>query len=161
MRTLTLAALLMLSLATPALAQSRGGTIDRYAYEQSCDRLLVTLQEMQKGVLTPTELRAHVQGIYTQTERASYWSPELQAAGARLMRAVTTRPEDAGQAAVALAKLCDGKTSAENARAWRARGQIAPEEADRLLRGVLERGGTPAAKCSQKQYGTGWVTVCE
>jgi hypothetical protein len=35
------------------------------------------------------------------------------------------------------------------------------EDADRYLRGVQERGGDPKVKCTKKQYGTGWVSVCE
>ena len=35
------------------------------------------------------------------------------------------------------------------------------EEADRHLRGVLEREGATDAKCTKKQYGSSWVTVCE
>jgi hypothetical protein len=35
------------------------------------------------------------------------------------------------------------------------------EDADRYLRGVLERGGDPKAKCTKKQCGTDWVSVCE
>jgi hypothetical protein len=38
---------------------------------------------------------------------------------------------------------------------------VSEEEAERQLRGVLERGGNPAAHCTKKQYGPGWVTVCE
>jgi hypothetical protein len=38
---------------------------------------------------------------------------------------------------------------------------ISEEEADKQVRDVLQRTGEPAAKCTKKQYGTGWVSVCE
>jgi len=38
---------------------------------------------------------------------------------------------------------------------------ITAEDVDRHLRGVLEREGVTGAKCTKKQYGAGWVTVCE
>jgi len=38
---------------------------------------------------------------------------------------------------------------------------ISEEEADKQVRDVLQRTGEPAARCTKKQYGTGWVTVCE
>ena len=38
---------------------------------------------------------------------------------------------------------------------------IPEADADRQLRGVLERAGTPAAKCTKKQYGPGWVIICQ
>jgi len=38
---------------------------------------------------------------------------------------------------------------------------IPEADADRLLRSVLERAGTPAARCNKKQYGPGWVIICE
>ena len=38
---------------------------------------------------------------------------------------------------------------------------ITAEDVDRQLRGVLEREGVTGAKCTKKQYGAGWVTVCE
>jgi hypothetical protein len=38
---------------------------------------------------------------------------------------------------------------------------ITEADAERQLRGVLEREGTPAARCTKKQYGPGWVTICE
>ena len=38
---------------------------------------------------------------------------------------------------------------------------ISEADADRQLRGILERTGTSAAQCSKKQYGPGWVTICD
>jgi hypothetical protein len=38
---------------------------------------------------------------------------------------------------------------------------ISEEEADRQVKDVLQREGQPAARCTKKQYGPGWVTVCE
>jgi len=38
---------------------------------------------------------------------------------------------------------------------------ISEADADRHLRGVLERAGTPAAKCTKKQYWPGWVIICQ
>jgi len=38
---------------------------------------------------------------------------------------------------------------------------ISEADAERQLRGVLEREGHPAARCTKKQYGPGWVTICE
>jgi len=47
------------------------------------------------------------------------------------------------------------------ARASRETPPISEAEAERQLRGVLERAGEPAARCTKKQYGPGWVTVCQ
>jgi hypothetical protein len=38
---------------------------------------------------------------------------------------------------------------------------ITEADAERHLRGVLERTGNPAAQCTKKQYGPGWVIICE
>lgn len=38
---------------------------------------------------------------------------------------------------------------------------ISEADADRNAARALERAGESAAKCTKKQYGTGWVTVCE
>jgi hypothetical protein len=35
------------------------------------------------------------------------------------------------------------------------------QDAERHLRGLLEREGATDAKCTKKQYGSSWVTVCE
>ena len=43
----------------------------------------------------------------------------------------------------------------------RATRPVTEAEADRHLQGVLERSGDPAARCTKKQYGGGWLTVCE
>lgn len=38
---------------------------------------------------------------------------------------------------------------------------IPEADAERHLRGILERLGTPSARCTKKQYGPGWVSICE
>jgi hypothetical protein len=38
---------------------------------------------------------------------------------------------------------------------------ISEAEADRQVQDVLQRAGEPAARCTKKQYGTGWAAVCE
>jgi hypothetical protein len=38
---------------------------------------------------------------------------------------------------------------------------ISEAEADRQLRNVLERTGGSAARCTKRQYGPGWVIVCD
>ena len=38
---------------------------------------------------------------------------------------------------------------------------VTEAEAERHLKGVLERSGDAQARCTKKQYGGGWVTVCE
>jgi hypothetical protein len=38
---------------------------------------------------------------------------------------------------------------------------IPEADADRHLRAILERTGTLATQCEKKQYGPGWVTICE
>jgi hypothetical protein len=38
---------------------------------------------------------------------------------------------------------------------------IPEADADRQLRAVLERTGVSATQCRKKQYGPGWVTICE
>ncbi|HEU5197927.1 MAG TPA: hypothetical protein VFW70_24520 [Methylomirabilota bacterium] len=38
---------------------------------------------------------------------------------------------------------------------------VTEAEAERHLKAVLERSGEPRGRCTKKQYGGGWVTVCE
>jgi hypothetical protein len=38
---------------------------------------------------------------------------------------------------------------------------ISEADAERHLRGLLERVGAPAARCTKRQYGPGWVSICE
>jgi hypothetical protein len=38
---------------------------------------------------------------------------------------------------------------------------ISEADAERHLRSVLERAGTPRARCTKKQYGPGWASICE
>jgi hypothetical protein len=38
---------------------------------------------------------------------------------------------------------------------------VTEAEAERHLKGVLERSGEPAARCTKTQYSGGWVTVCD
>jgi hypothetical protein len=41
-------------------------------------------------------------------------------------------------------------------------GTPIPEgEHDQRVKGLLDRAGETGAKCQQKRYGSGWVTVCE
>jgi hypothetical protein len=51
-----------------------------------------------------------------------------------------------------------GAPSAERDRPTR---PISEADADRHLRGILERTGNPTAHCTKKQYGPGWVIICE
>jgi hypothetical protein len=39
--------------------------------------------------------------------------------------------------------------------------QISEADAERHLRGILERVGARSARCTKKQYGPGWVSICE
>jgi hypothetical protein len=39
--------------------------------------------------------------------------------------------------------------------------QISEADAERHLRGILERVGAKTARCTKKQYGPGWVSICE
>lgn len=38
---------------------------------------------------------------------------------------------------------------------------ISEADAQRHLRGILERVGMPTARCTTRQYGPGWVSICE
>jgi hypothetical protein len=38
---------------------------------------------------------------------------------------------------------------------------ISEADAEKHLRSVLERAGTPRARCTKKQYGPGWASICE
>jgi hypothetical protein len=38
---------------------------------------------------------------------------------------------------------------------------ISEADAERHLRGILERVGIPTAQCTKKQYGPGWVSICQ
>jgi hypothetical protein len=38
---------------------------------------------------------------------------------------------------------------------------ISEADAERHLRSVLERSGSPRARCTKKQYGPGWASICE
>jgi len=52
-------------------------------------------------------------------------------------------------------------TAASAAEPARPTRPVTEAEAERHLKGVLERSGEPAARCTKRQYGGGWVTVCE
>jgi hypothetical protein len=38
---------------------------------------------------------------------------------------------------------------------------VSEAEADRQLRSILERTGETSARCTKRQYGPGWVIVCD
>jgi hypothetical protein len=50
---------------------------------------------------------------------------------------------------------------ATGADADRVTRPVSEAEAERQLQGVLERSGIAAERCTKKQYGPGWVIVCE
>jgi hypothetical protein len=54
-----------------------------------------------------------------------------------------------------------GGAASAAAEANRPTRPVTEAEAERHLKGVLERSGDPQARCTKKQYGAGWVTVCE
>jgi hypothetical protein len=62
--------------------------------------------------------------------------------------------------AAALAPL-PGAVPAALAEPERPPRPISEADAERHLRSVLERAGTPRARCTKKQYGPGWASVCE
>jgi hypothetical protein len=52
-------------------------------------------------------------------------------------------------------------TAASAAEPARPTRPVTEAEAERHLKGVLERSGEPTARCTKRQYSGGWVTVCE
>jgi hypothetical protein len=54
-----------------------------------------------------------------------------------------------------------GPRQAGTVEANRPMRAVSEAEAERQLKGVLERSGESSARCTKKQYGPGWVTVCE
>ena len=54
-----------------------------------------------------------------------------------------------------------GGSTASAAEPNRVTRPVPQDEAERHLKGVLERAGEPQARCTKKQYSGGWVTVCE
>ena len=54
-----------------------------------------------------------------------------------------------------------GGSTAAAAEPNRVSRPVSEAEAERHLKGVLERSGEPQARCTKKQYSGGWVTVCE
>ena len=84
--------------------------------------------------------------------------------------ATSTAPAEAAAAAPSpAAPPGAGEASAPSTVASPSAGPLEPErptlpipeaDADRHLRGLLERVGMPAARCTKKQYGPGWVSIC-
>jgi hypothetical protein len=108
----------------------------------------------------------------------AFWDPTFTAASLELMNAGTLNQDyreyfggadrDIAQLRPRIKKpmahmldLCAPDPAFQAAQRDRSGSPIPPEEADRHLRDVLEREGATNAKCTKKQYGTSWVTVCE
>jgi hypothetical protein len=100
-----------------------------------------------------------------QAQRGGAPDGAAATAGARTPAQATPSPA-AGQppivsgspSTVILGPRQGGTAAAEANRPTRS---VSEAEAERQLKGVLERSGESSARCTKKQYGPGWVTVCE
>lgn len=75
--------------------------------------------------------------------------------------ATASPPDTAGAPSPSTTILGPRPGSPVAAPAPRPSPPIPEADADRHLRGILERTGTLATQCRKKQYGPGWVTICE
>jgi hypothetical protein len=79
-------------------------------------------------------------------------------------------PAEAASPTPDAADAASPRTTTPGAQAGPAAAVIEPErptrpiseaDAERQLRAVLERVGYPRARCTKKQYGPGWASICE
>jgi hypothetical protein len=115
----------------------------------------------------------------------AYGSPDAYVKNAANILSAAINSEGVGDAAHTFATTCArrvvpraqsdlaNKQSEIEEAARRAREATAPplpaklprpiseREADQQVQGVLERSGVTDAKCTKRQFGTGWVTVCD
>jgi len=96
-------------------------------------------------------------------------SSTVDIAGRQPPAATSTAPAETAAAAPSPARPGAGEASAPSTVVSSSAGPPEPErptlpipeaDADRHLRGLLERVGMPAARCTKKQYGPGWVSIC-
>jgi hypothetical protein len=78
-----------------------------------------------------------------------------------VLKAATTG-QGVREALDGMADACHA-TGSSAFREWRSKSTtpISQDDAAKHLQGVLEREGAGGANCRQKQYGSGWVTICD
>jgi hypothetical protein len=141
------------ALPTNAFAQV---PVDRDIYDV-CSLWEGVLRQVNGGLVTGSEIRTQLQAVYARAHQTL--NRELRyAATAALLRAATDT-RGGIEASQAMTAACRDHPAFRDAR--RASSPITDDEATRHLRSVLERAGEVDAKCQQKQYGPGWVSVCE
>src|SRR2546426_12827397 len=131
-------------------------SIDSDLYDV-CSLWAGILRQVNEGVVTGSEIRTQIQAVYARAHQTQ--NRNLRAATAALLRAATER-SGVVEASRTMTEACRDLPAFREA-GRRASTPITDDEAMRHLRGVLERAGETDAKCQRKQYGTGWVTVCE
>ena len=139
----------------PAAAQSLSS--------KPCSSFLDVLREAgRENFLTRDEIRPRLTVIYQEAEHAE---PDVRRAAAGMLRAATAGGAGASEAIQAMASACEKAHPTSpvwrQLRAGTATGIVTRQQADRHLRDVLEREGETGAKCTQRQFGTGWVAVCD
>jgi len=86
--------------------------------------------------------------------------PAPASAGAPASAATSPSPPAPGSPSTVILGPQGGST-ASAAEPNRVTRPVTEAEAERHLKGVLERSGESQARCTKKQYSGGWVTVCE
>jgi hypothetical protein len=124
---------------------------------QACSIFATVLREGREGIATGPELRAKIQEMYVPASMSK--SEELRRAATALLRAATDR-QGVAEAAKAMTAACLDHPRFRGLN-LRSSTPITEDQAERQLRGALERSGEKPTNCRQKQYGSGWVTVCD
>jgi hypothetical protein len=127
-----------------------------FSYSDACGVYATMLQDA--SFLNREEIRVRIRRVY---ELARGGDPKVWDASRAALTAATSG-QRLSESLDGLSQACHDKGSPffHNWQGKPSAPQTA-EDADRYNRGVLERGGDPKAKCTKKQYGTGWVSVCE
>jgi hypothetical protein len=144
--------IVILALASPAGAQFIG---DRDA----CWVYATTLNSV--SMMTREEARDRLKRVYEIARADGISNPKVWEAS-RAMLTAATSGRGVNEALDGMAEACRDRGSFIF-RDWRSKptAPTTQDEATKQLRGVLEREGATDAKCHQKQYGSGWVTICE
>jgi hypothetical protein len=153
-RALVVVAVPFLSIAAtpdPALAQFPGDRDPCWVYA-------VAIKDAP--MMTREEIRERLKRVY-ELARAEGNQKVWEASRAALTAA--TSGQGVREALNGLVEACRDRGSSAFPREGRSTptAPISQDDAVKHLQGVLEREGVSGAKCRQKQYGSGWVTVCE
>ena len=128
----------------------------------ACGVYFMMLQDA--SFLNQEDIRVRIRRVY-ELARGAGDAKVWDASRAALTAVTSGQGQGLSESLDGLSKACRDKGSPffhnYQGNQGKASAPQTAEDADRYLRGVLERSGDPKAKCTKKQYGTGWVSVCE